>query len=233
MFFLLPTLAILAQAISCSNGSLLVREPSVLSCVFVARRRSMPRKGWTQIEVPHGWTQLIRGVRPRSEKWPRAERNLSAAPGAGSRSQVQRGRWRQPIQTANPEESALAAFGDSKGPEVTMLQESLRSARRAVQVPPLGVQLAQCEQFVTRAQKRLAALDEERVKLVSELEEGQARLQRLRVETAQRPQETNPTAPVPPGRWKGSLTLLTCGRQPRQRGVSEELWVSSHLRGLI
>ena len=30
-----------------------------------------------------------------------------------------------------------------------MLQESLRSARRAAQVPPLGVQLAQCEQFVT------------------------------------------------------------------------------------
>ena len=63
---------------------------------------------------------------------------------------------------------------------------------------PLGVQLAQCEQFVTRAQKRLAALDEERVKLVSELEEGQARLQRLRVETAQSPPGCNPAAPVPP-----------------------------------
>ena len=185
---------ILARAISCSNGSLLVREPSALS-VFVARRRSMPRKGWTQIEVPHGWKQLIRGVRPRSEKWPRAERNLSAAPGAGSRSQVQRGRWRQPIQRASPQsqhaatqrvlqlEAVLAAFGDSKGPEVTMLQESLRSARRAAQVPPLGVQLAQCEQFVTRAQKRLHWTRNEKVKLVSELEEGQARL-RLRVETA-------------------------------------------------
>ena len=68
-----------------------MREPSVLSCVFVAGRRSMPRKGWTQIEVPHGWTQLIRGVRPESEKWPRAERNPPAAPGAGSRSQVQLG----------------------------------------------------------------------------------------------------------------------------------------------
>ena len=29
-------------------------------------------------------------------------------------------------------------------------------------------------------------------------------------------------------RWKGSLTLFTCGRQRRQRGVSEELWVLSH-----
>ena len=89
-----------------------------------------------------------------------------------------------------------------------MLQESLRSARCAAQVPPLGVQLAQCEQFETRAQKRLAALDEERVKLVSELEEGQARLQRLLVETAQRPQETNPTAPVPPPDWAAELQRL-------------------------
>ena len=89
-----------------------------------------------------------------------------------------------------------------------MLQESLRSARRAAQVPPLGVQLAQCEQFVTRAQKRLAALDEERVKLVSELEEGQARLQRLRVETAQRPQDANPAAPMPPPDWAAELQRL-------------------------
>ena len=84
-----------------------------------------------------------------------------------------------------------------KGPVVTMLQESLRSTHRAAQVPPLGVQLAQCEQFVTRAQKRVVASDEERVKLVSELEEGQARLQRLRVETAQRPQEANPATLLP------------------------------------
>ena len=105
-------------------------------------------------------------------------------------------------------EAALAAFGDSKGAEVTMLQQTLRSARRAAQVPPLGVQFAQCEQFVTRAQKRLAALDEERVKLVSELEEGQARLQRLRVAAAQRPQEANPAAPVPPPDWTVELQRL-------------------------
>ena len=43
---------------------------------------------------------------------------------------------------------------------------------------------------------------------MSELEEGQARLQRLRVETAQRPQETNPTAPVPPPDWAAELQRL-------------------------
>ena len=36
-------------------------------------------------------------------------------------------------------EAVLAEFGDLKGAEVTMLQESLRSARRAPQVPLLGV----------------------------------------------------------------------------------------------
>ena len=52
-------------------------------------------------------------------------------------------------------------FCDSKGPDVTMWQED--------------VQLAQCaqrEQLVTRDQKRFVALDEERVKLVSELDES-------------------------------------------------------------
>ena len=44
---------------------------------------------------------MIRGVRPKSERWPRTERNQSAAPGAGPRSQVQRGRWRQPRGVPN------------------------------------------------------------------------------------------------------------------------------------
>ena len=39
----------------------------------------------------------------KTEKWPRAERNQSAIPATGSRSQVQRGRWRQPIQRASLE----------------------------------------------------------------------------------------------------------------------------------
>ena len=76
-------------------------------------------------------------------------------------------------------EAALASFGETKSPEVTMLQESLKLAQRGTQERSVGVQLAQCEQFVVRAQKRLDSLDEERAKLVFELEEGQARLQRL------------------------------------------------------
>ena len=65
-------------------------------------------------------------------------------------------------------EAALAALGDASGPEVAMLQSSLQSAKRA-QEPALDVQVSQREQFVSRAQKRLVAHDEERARLVSEL----------------------------------------------------------------
>ena len=182
----------------------------------------MPRKGWTQVEVPHGWTQLIRSVQPKSEKWPRAERKQLAVP-ARQWVPPKRGRWRQPLpfprvdpdtsmqearQRVSQLEAPLAVFGDTRSPEVTMLQESLKLAQRAVQERPVGVQLAQCEQFVVRAQKRLDSLDEERAKLVSELEEGQARLQRLRVGASQKPQEPNATAPAPPPHWAAELQRL-------------------------
>ena len=45
-------------------------------------------------------------------------------------------------------EGALRAFGDATGPDVKMLQECLKSAKRAAQVPPVTVQLTQCEQFI-------------------------------------------------------------------------------------
>ena len=38
--------------------------------LILVRRRSMPRRGWTTMEVPDGWLQLIRGPRPKSESWP-------------------------------------------------------------------------------------------------------------------------------------------------------------------
>ena len=88
-------------------------------------------------------------------------------------------------------EAALTALGDT-GPEVTMLQTALKRAKQAAQEPPLDVQVSLCEQFVTRAQRRLTAHDEERTRLVSELEEGQSRLARLR-EAA-----TAKEVPVPP-----------------------------------
>ena len=34
-------------------------------------------QGWSQVEVPNGWVQLIRGPRPKSVQWPRATRKRS------------------------------------------------------------------------------------------------------------------------------------------------------------
>ena len=203
---------------TCSNGSLLVREPSVLSCVFVARRRSIPRKGWTQIEVPHGWTQLIRGVRPKSEKWPRAERNLSAVPGAGSRSQVQRGRWRQPIQRASPEESQHAARQrvlQLESPSCSLRRFERSGGHHVARIIEVRTSCSSGS-AVGCATRTVRAIRDSCSEAVGRIGRGTSQIgvqvgrrpERLRVETAQRPQETNPTAPVPPPDWAAELQRL-------------------------
>ena len=101
-------------------------------------------------------------------------------------------------------ESALRALGDAKGPEVTVLQESLKAAKRAAQVPPVKVQLVHCEQFVARAEKRLAIHDEERITLVKQLEDGKQRLLNLREEVSQSPAP----APVQPTDWGAQVASL-------------------------
>ena len=102
--------------------------------------------------------------------------------------------------------SALRAFGDAKGPEVTVLQESLKVAKRAAQVPPVKVQLAHCEQFVARAEKRLAIHDEERITLVKQLEDGKQRLLKLREEVSQSPAPA--PAPGQPTDWGAQVASL-------------------------
>ena len=71
----------------------------------------MPRRGWSHLEVPSGWIQVLRGPRPKSVQSPLAkERNLSDVP-------QPRGRWRQPQllkdgrvpRPANPDEAVKAA----------------------------------------------------------------------------------------------------------------------------
>ena len=71
----------------------------------------MPRRGWSHLEVPSGWIQVLRGPRPRSRAMAFGkERSSSDAP-------QPRGRWRQPQQLkggpvprpANPDEAVKAA----------------------------------------------------------------------------------------------------------------------------
>ena len=68
------------------------------SCWFwyilsVLRRVHLVRKGWTQVEVPGGWLQLIRGPRPKSEQWPMQSGRSPLAAQVPGKPPV-RGRWR-------------------------------------------------------------------------------------------------------------------------------------------
>ena len=95
----------------------------------------MVRRGWTQIEVPKGWTQVIRGRRPPSVKWPVTEekgdgkRNLSAA----SSSQKKAPSQSKPAPKAQSKvdrlQAALKALGREESVVKTALVEAINSAK--------------------------------------------------------------------------------------------------------
>ena len=176
----------------------------------------MVRKGWSQVEVPSGWVQIIRGPRPKSVQWPRASKEGTfqqqpSQPGASP----QLGRWRQVPQSQvlktgfrapHPDEkasaarervskleAALKAVGDDDD-TAPSLRQALQKARQ--QAVPLSTQekVAQCESFLERARKREAAAKEvvsqaqsELTRLSAEVAEGEQRLTTLRAEL-ERPQ---------------------------------------------
>ena len=48
----------------------------------------MVRRGWSQIDVPTGWVQILRGPRPPSAQWPRAVKGGPAAAASAWQSRV-------------------------------------------------------------------------------------------------------------------------------------------------
>ena len=89
-------------------------------------------------------------------------------------------------------EAAIAALGEHPDPSVLKtLEDALHKAKEGTSVPPVGVRLDSCAQFVERARRRLAKAEEEfnrvqeeRAKRATELAEGLARLKSLRAEAA-------------------------------------------------
>ena len=81
--------------------------------------------------------------------------------------------WKQP--------SPLSAK-NSTGPEVVALQQPLKKARTDAEGMPLAIQLKECQLFVERNEKKIASIDQERAHEMKLLEEGRARLERLRKE---------------------------------------------------
>ena len=106
----------------------------------------MVRRGWSQVEVPNGWVQLIRGPRPKSVQWPRATKE-------GKPKQVipQR-QLKTPTASSRPSpeevaEQAKKRVGqllvathalDPTDPARPALEEALKKARGLATLPRLG-----------------------------------------------------------------------------------------------
>ena len=124
----------------------------------------MPRRGWTSVDVPEGWLKVIRGQRPPSVKWAKAEkkteRKSSAAPQNPRQppgpSRSPPSKTPTPAQEVGPRvsrdpdqvvseaqsrvvklEAAITALGEND-PAVPRLREELQRVRSQAQVRPSG-----------------------------------------------------------------------------------------------
>ena len=172
-------------------------------------RHPMVRKGWTHVEVPNGWVQLIRGPRPKSVQWPRAhdrkhqqpqrhiggQRQATEVPKKDSR---QVGVGQAPLHPderiararvrVGQLESALKAL-DPLDPAATSLQEALKKAQFQARVPPIESRVKVAEEYLARKQKRLleaedavVAAIEGRDRLKAEVAEGERSLAKIQEE---------------------------------------------------
>ena len=113
----------------------------------------MPRKGWSTMEVPSGWLQVIRGPRPRSVQWPRA----SAPPRQSNESQP------RPQPKQSPVEKTFA----------------LKRAKE-LKVQLVDVQIKECEGFLSRARAHLTELDAKRSTVSANIRDTEQRLEALK-----------------------------------------------------
>ena len=163
----------------------------------------MPRKGWTSFPTPHGWFEVIRGPRPKSEEWPRHQQWHSWSKGwwpavsEASKPRVQR-RWqRGTAPRASPDEvkaaarsrierlqSALDALGETESVEDRGLQAALKGAERSAKERPLAIQVEECQAFIKRSQNRIARLEEERAREQQELDAAMGRMAKFQEEMA-------------------------------------------------
>ena len=168
----------------------------------------MPRKGWSSLETPAGWYQVIRGPRPKAVQWPRRQWWSSSSwwQQCGQwpelQSQKPQRRWQRgrPTRGTNPDEvmaaartkvqrlqSAIDALGDSESAEAQWLGEALEKARRAAQERPVAIRVEECQAFLQRSRNRLARLEQEVAAEQKAMEAAQVRLTRLREEMMRAP----------------------------------------------
>ena len=78
-----------------------------VSFVFFVRRSVMPRKGWSSLESPTGWYQVIRGPRPKAVQWPQQQWQSSFS------WRQQSGQW--PVLTSQTRATEMATWAGHTG----------------------------------------------------------------------------------------------------------------------
>ena len=130
----------------------------------------MVRKGWTKMDVPDGWVQIIRGPRPRSVQWPSVGRQEVPMRSQPSISKPREKAPKQPTPKGHPTESkigrieaALKVLGQQHSDARPCLEDVLKKAKaegvsRDVSSRPPDVSVAEANAKVVRLEGSLAAL---------------------------------------------------------------------------
>ena len=144
----------------------------------------MPRKGWSTLETPNGWFQVIRGPRPPSVRWPNAKSFCAwdEAEVHSTKGQVASGATQgHPRGGVGKCQEACFWIGgcyfchDCQWHRRDVFRGDLAKAKRNAQEPSLSIQLKGAMEFVERARKRLAAHDAQRAVLEKELVDGETK----------------------------------------------------------
>ena len=133
------------QRWNCSTGTAKMSNscPRHVCCLFRTVRfrlcllcRLMVRKGWTQMEVPSGWVQILRGPRPKSEQWPKQSKSISKVKGRGQQRQSSVSPRHDPDSVMSNArsriaklEAAMVAVGESDPTYPSLFDEQSASRR--------------------------------------------------------------------------------------------------------
>ena len=186
------------------------------------------------MEVPDGWLQLIRGPRPKSERWPlkAPQKPAPAVRQTGVHGMKSTKSTTDAVRRVSPDaarataqekarklEKALEVMSDVDGPAVEALRAELKKVQNAASVPTVDVQIQQCESFIMRSERRLAEIDAQRVAEQESLTDAKARLERLRSEAAQCADRQDPGSQV------ASLQQMVNLLQSERDALAKELQV--------
>ena len=123
-----------------------------------------------QSKLPAGWFEVIRGRRPKSESWPKAQGSVHPQPDCGAGRQPRANVPPQSVPAGNERrtpkdviqgararvaklEATIFAVGESD--PTFRGQEALKQARRQAQVQPVESRIKSSEFFFERAKKRV------------------------------------------------------------------------------